>query len=84
MASALGIDQYSRIKDAVRIELSFRRPKRRRKEFRTLTIVPVSMIAADGVVMRDRASGLDKRIAGRVLERLPLLPKRAVAAQRME
>ena len=84
MASALGIDQYSRIKDAVRIELSFCRPKRRRKEFRTLTIVPRPVITTDGVVMRDRASGLDKRIAGRVLDRPPLLQKRAVAAQRME
>ena len=42
------------------------------------------MITADRVMMRDGATRLDQRVAGRILDRLPLLQKRTVAAEGVE
>src|SRR5580704_12704187 len=79
-----GIDQNARVEHALRIEFSFHGTKCACEELRTLTVVPGPVIAADGVMMGDRAAGLDQRIARRVLDRLPLLQQRAVAAERVE
>jgi hypothetical protein len=43
----------------VRVEFSFRRPKRYREKLRTLTIVPGPVVTANGVVMRDCTTRLD-------------------------
>src|ERR1035437_7791513 len=82
--TALGIDEHSRVEHALRIELSFYRPKRGREKLRTLTIVPWPVITGNGVMMRDRAPRLDQRVAGRILDRLPLFQKRTVAAKCVE
>jgi hypothetical protein len=52
------------------------RAQRRGEKLRTLTIVPAPVIATDGVMVRDRATRLDQRIAGRILDRLPLFEQR--------
>jgi hypothetical protein len=57
----------------LRIEFSFCCPKCGREKPRALTIVPRPMITADRVMMRDRTTGLNQRVAGRILDRLPLL-----------
>src|SRR4051794_33039138 len=55
----LRIDKHSRVEHALRIEFSFDRPQCRRKQRRTLTIVPGPVIAADRVMMGDRTARLD-------------------------
>src|SRR3981081_4710794 len=82
--SVLRIDKHSRIEHALRIEFSFCCPQRRREKLRTMTIVPGSMVPADGVMMRDRAARFDQRVAGGVLDGLPLFQKGAVAAECVE
>src|SRR5258705_12783772 len=82
--SSLRIDQHARIEHALRIELAFCRPKRGREQRRALTIVPGPMIASNRVMMRDRATRLNQRIAGGILDRLPLLQKSAGTAERGE
>src|SRR6266849_2950446 len=42
------------------------------------------MITANRVMMGDRTTRLDQRVAGRILDRLPLLQKSTVAAERVE
>jgi type F conjugative transfer system protein TrbI len=42
------------------------------------------MISANSVMMRDRTTRLNQRVAGRTLDRLPLLQKRTVAAECVE
>ena len=68
----------------MRIEFSFCCPKRGREKPRALTIVPRPMITANSVMMRDRTTRLNQRVAGRILDRLPLLQKSTVAAERVE
>ena len=68
----------------MRIEFSFCCPKRGCEKPRALTIVPRPMITANGVMMRDRATCLDQRVAGRILDGLPLLQKSTVAAECVE
>src|SRR5258705_1082764 len=68
--SALRIDQHSRVEHALRIEFSFYCLKRGREQRRALTVVPGPMIAANRVMMRDRTTRLDQRVAGRSLDRL--------------
>src|SRR5258708_25539396 len=71
--STSGIDQHSGVGDAVRIEFFLRGPKGGREKFRTLTLVPRPVIAANRAMMRDRATRLDNSIAGRVRTGLPVL-----------
>src|SRR5258707_6307041 len=82
--SSLRIDQHARIEHALRIEFFFCRPKRGREQRWALTIVPGPMIAANRVMMRDRATRLNQRVTGGTLDRLPLLQTSAVAAERVE
>src|SRR5438552_11346405 len=49
-----------------------------------LPIVPGPVIAADGMMMRDGAARHNQRVAGRILDGLPLLEQRAVTAERVE
>jgi len=42
------------------------------------------MITANSVMMRDRTTRLNQRVAGRTLDRLPLLQKRTVATECVE
>src|SRR5581483_12433377 len=79
-----GIDQHAGIEQALRIERRFRRLERRGKKRRSLAVVPGTVIAADGVVVRDCAARRDERVGGGGLDRLPLLQKRAVAAESVE
>ena len=39
------------------------------------------MITANSVMMRDRTTRLNQRVAGRTLDRLPLLQKRTVTTE---
>ena len=82
--SALRIDEHSRVEHALRIEFSFCCPKRGREKPRALTIVPRPMITANRVMMRDRTTRLNQRVAGRILDRLPLLQKSTMAAECVE
>jgi len=82
--SALRIDEHSRVEHALRIEFSFCCPKRGREKPRALAIVPRPMITANSVMMRDRTTRLNQRVAGRILDRLPLLQKRTVATECVE
>src|SRR3954470_3278038 len=82
--SALRIDEHSRVEHALWIEFSFCCPKRGREKPRALAIVPRPMITANSVMMRDRTTRLNQRVAGRILDRLPLLQKRTVAAESVE
>ena len=68
----------------MRIEFSFCCAKRHREKPRALTIVPRPMITANSVMMRYRTTRLNQRIAGRILDRLPLLQKSTVAAECVE
>ena len=63
------------------IEFSFYCPERGREKPRALTIVPRPMITANSVMMRDRTTRLNQRVAGRTLDRLPLLQKRTVTTE---
>ena len=54
------------------------------EERRALAVVPGTVIAADRVVVRDRAAGGNERIRCSGLDVSPLLDERAVAAQCME
>ena len=49
---------------------------------RALAVVPGAVIAADGVVMGDRAAGLDQRLGGRRLDLVPLLDLAAADRRR--
>src|SRR5882757_8995911 len=82
--SALRIDEHSRVEDALWIEFSFCCPKRGREKPRALAIVPRPMITANSVMMRDRTTRLNQRVAGSILDRLPLLQKSTVAAECVE
>src|SRR5438067_7257321 len=42
------------------------------------------MITANSVMMRDRTTRLNQRVAGRILDRLPLLQKSTMAAECVE
>ena len=68
----------------LRIERALGGAQRRGEQVRPLAVVPAAMVAADGVVMRDRAAGVDQRVARRGLDRPPLLEQRAVPAKRVE
>src|SRR6476469_6972497 len=68
--SSLRIDQHAGVEHALRIEFFFCRPKRGREQRRALAIVPGSMITANRVMMGDRATRLNQRVAGRILDRL--------------
>src|SRR4029077_18709717 len=82
--SALRIDEHSRVEHALWIEFSFCCPKRGREKTRALAIVPRPMITANSVMMRDRTTRLNQRVAGRILDRLPLLQKGTMAAECVE
>src|SRR5437016_4444556 len=82
--STLRIDEHSGVEHALWIEFSFCCPKRGREKTRALAIVPRPMITANSVMMRDRTTRLNQRFAGRILDRLPLLQKRTMAAECVE
>ena len=74
----------SRIKDALRVQFLFDRPKRGSEKLGTLTVVPGPVVTANRVVMRDRTTSLDQSVARRILDCLPLLQKRPMATERVE
>src|SRR6266853_5123037 len=82
--SSLRINQHAGVEHALRIEFFFCCPKRGREQRWALTIVPGPMIASDRVMMRDRATRRNQRVTGGILDRLPLLQKSAVTAERVE
>ena len=75
-----GIYQHTRIEQAARVEGVFRGFKRCSEQLRTLPIVPWPMVAADRVVVGDRAAGRDELVGRGILDRLPLLDQMTVAA----
>src|SRR6202035_1159890 len=79
--SALWIDQHAGMEQALRIDGVLCGSELGGEERRALVVVPGAVVAADGVVMGDRAAGLDQRTRGGALDRLPFLEQRAVPAQ---
>src|ERR1700757_4981813 len=80
----LRIDQHPWIEHTRRIKLALGGAKRGRKQFRALAVVPGPVIAADGMMMGDRAASLDQRVACGIPDRLPLFNERAMASERVE
>jgi hypothetical protein len=68
----------------LRIQFSFGCSKCGGEKLRPLTIVPGPVIAANGVMMRNRSTRLDQGVTGRILDGLPLLQKRTMAAKCVE
>src|SRR5262249_20286002 len=67
------VDQHTRVQDAGRVECGFRRAQRRRERLGALAVVPGPVVAADRVVVRDRAAVAQERLARGALDLGPLL-----------
>ena len=68
-----GIDQHAGVEDAPRVELRLGGAQRRRERVRALAVVPGAVVAADRVVVGDRAAGVDHRVRDGGLDLVPLL-----------
>src|SRR5271165_4829873 len=66
------VEQNTRIEQPMRIERVLCRTQRRSKEVGGFSIVPWPVIAADRVVVGDRAACVDQRVARGALDRPPL------------
>lgn len=80
----LRIDQDARVEHAAGIQFALGGPQRGGKKLWPLSVIPGSVISADGMVVRDGAARRDQRVARRVLDGLPLREQRTVATARVE
>src|SRR5258708_39206107 len=78
------IDQHTGIEQALRVECLLGGAQRRGEQPRTLLVIPWTMIAADRVMMRDRAAVCDHGIEGGSLDGKPLRGELLWIAERME
>src|SRR5262245_59290888 len=76
------IDQHAGVEDPARIEHALGGAQRLREQLRALLVVPRTVVATDGVVVRDGAAVPQERIRCRGLDRGPLLELGAGAARR--
>src|SRR6185295_17929914 len=65
------LPEYPRIEAAIRVEGRLRRAPGGRERLRALLVVPAAVVAADGVMVRDRAARGEHRGAGDGLDRAP-------------
>src|SRR5204862_289474 len=70
-------EELAGIHDSGRVELLLDRPQRLEPERSVLGLEVVDVVAADGVVVRDRPARRHDGLAGGALGRLPLLGPRA-------
>src|SRR6201989_908122 len=68
-----GVEENARVQDRGRVELGLGGPQGGSEGGRALAVVPGAMVAADRVVMGDRAAALDQRLGHRGLDLVPLL-----------
>src|SRR2546421_3950671 len=73
------IDQHPRVERAARIDGRLRTAQRQRERIGPLTVIPGPVGAADGVMVGDRATGVDYRVGRRPLDLSPLLQLLAAA-----
>ena len=70
----LRIEQHAGVQDAGRVERALGAARSARaKSVAALAVVPGAVVAADGVVVRDRAAEPDQRLARGRLDLVPLL-----------
>jgi hypothetical protein len=68
-----GVDQDTRVEDGGGVELRLGSTQRGGKGRGPLAIVRGAMVAADGVVVGDRATAVDQRLGDGGLDLVPLL-----------
>ena len=83
-STRLRINQDARVEHAQWIQFALGCPQCGSEKLRPLSVVPGSVIATDGMMMRDGAACRDQRVACRILDGLPLLEKRAVSTAGVE
>src|SRR6266700_3494630 len=78
------IDQHTRIEQALRVECLLRRPQRFGEQRWALLVIPWPVIAADRMMMRDRAAVCHHGVERRALDGAPLRAELVRIAERME
>ena len=68
----LGVDQNAGIEQSLRVDCALRGAQCLREKLGTLLIIPRAVVAADRVVVGDRPTRGDQRLAGGALYRAPL------------
>ncbi len=76
----LGVEQHPGVENALRVELLLGGAQGRGEGVGPLAVVPGPVVAADGVVVGDRAAGIDQRVGDGGLDLVPLLDLRARVA----
>src|ERR1700719_3223703 len=80
----LGVDQHSRIEQALRIQCCFGRPEGSGEQRRALAIVPPPVVAPDRMMVGDRAAICDHGIKTGRLDSVPLRAQLAMPSGGVE
>ena len=72
IAARQRVDQHPRVEQSLRIHRPLGGPERVGKERRPLLVVPRAVVAANRMMVGDRPTRSDQRLAGGALDRPPL------------